>query len=576
MRIAHISDLHLSQSNLDSFKRFYLEALINDLLKFHRRGNIEFIFLTGDLVDRGGSSLGANCYDIVETTFIQPVLNALDLTRDKIVILPGNHDVDASMVEEISERGLLSLKEVDQVNVFVNKHRSEWHDGINRIKPFKTFEKKFYNDLKDCQLSNFESCFVLKSKDQLNIGVAALNSAWRCSPAPPPDRLLLGTLQILEAKDYFKKHGTHFNFLLIHHPLDIFESFEKPEIKGFISNFGFHALLCGHTHAAEQASHIGVDGNLFFSVAKSAFSNPREPYDKYKPGYAIMDFNFTQKGKVEVETNFRKYIHQRVSFDKDVETREDGYYRIVLPITINMPAGFKGKEVIVEGASEPIIDAWNKVTDVLIDSAFPNISTKMAGLIKEYMFPGKLDHYNNSMDIFYDVKRVDANHFGLDEIQQFTIVSDGSPFSLDTGYFIEKNNDGSDRSDIEIAAFTVDDIPVDRSRVIITEKVTGTTIQKHLKLNLTLEGRKEFKVKISIRSIHSLTLNGIWKYDINRITENLSLQVKNSGNFELDIIKYGNSSSNFSESFPFLDTRKIKYENLLMPGEGFILVVKNK
>lgn len=576
MRIAHISDLHLSKSNLDSFKRFYLDALINDLLKFHRRGKIEFIFLTGDLVDKGGSSLGANCYDIVETTFIQPVLNALDLTRDKIVILPGNHDIDASMVEEISERGLLSLKEVDQVNVFVNKHKSEWHDGINRIKPFKTFEKKFYHDIRDCQLSNFESCFVLRSRDQLSIGVAALNSAWRCSPAPPPDKLLLGTLQILEAKDYFKKQGTHFNFLLIHHPLDIFESFEKPEIKGFISNFGFHTLLCGHTHAADQASHIGVDGNLFFSVAKSAFSNPREPYDKYKPGYAVMDFNFDQKGKVEVETNFRKYIHQRVSFDKDVETSEDGYYRIVLPITVNVPAGFKGKEIVVEGVQEPILDAWNKVTDVLIDSAFPNIGTRIAGLIKEYMFPGRLDHYNSRMDIFYDLERVDANHFSLDEIQEFTIVSDGTAFSLNTNYFVEKNNDGSDKSDIEIAEFAVDDVPVDKSEVKVDEEVVGTILRKVITLNLTLEGKKEFKVRIVIKSIHSLTLNGIWTYNITRITEDLSLQVKNGGNFELDIIKFGNNSEDVIETAPFLDTRKIKYENLLMPGEGFILVVKNK
>lgn len=576
MRIAHISDLHLSQNNLDSFKRFYLEALIKDLQKFHRQDKVEMIFLTGDLVDKGGRSLGDNCYGIVEESFIRPVLEALELTRDKLIMLPGNHDIDASAVESISEDGLSNINDVDRVNKFVNNNKHQWHDGINRIKPYKTFEAKFYDGMSDCYLTNFESCFIVKSKDQLSVGIAALNSAWRCRPGPGVEKLFLGTAQILEAKDYFKANKTHLNFLLIHHPLDAFEGFEKPEIKGFISNFGFHAVLCGHTHTADQASYIGVDGNLFISVAKSAFSNPREPYDRYKPGYAIMDFNINQDGGVEIESYFRKYIHQRVSFDKDVETSEDGYYKIVLPIKISVPPGFKAKQNLADGVNDAIVKAWNKVTDVLINSAFPSIGTKMAGLIKEYMLPGRLDHYNSSMDIWYDIKRVDANHFGLNETQEFTVVSDGSEFSLDANYFIEKNNDKNDRSDIGIEEVLIDDIPIDKDKVEVTEAVIGSIIRKGVKLNLTLAGKKEFKIKITIKSIHSLTLNGIWKYDITRITENLSLQVRNTDNFELDIIKFGNSADNFIESFPFLDTRKIKYENLLMPGEGFILVVKNK
>lgn len=576
MRIVHISDLHLSQHNLDSFKRFYLAALINDLKKFHRREKIEMIFLTGDLVDQGGHSLGADCFQAVEQAFIRPVLDELDLTNDKIIILPGNHDVNSSMKDPISENGLFALQGVDEVNTFVSAHKNKWHDGINRMKPYKTFEGEFYKGVAHCYLSNFESCFVIESQEHLKIGIAALNSAWRCSPAPPPDKLLLGTHQILEAKDYFIKNGTHFNFLLIHHPLDTFEHFEKPEIKGFISNFGFHVVLCGHTHHADQASHIGVSGNLFYSTAKSAFSNPRESYDKYKPGYAIMDFNINAKGHVEVESHFRKYIHQRVSFDKDVETSDDGYYKIVLPVTVNVPPGFKTSEALVDGVKEPIVNAWNEVTDVLIKSAFPDIGKKMAHLIKKSMFRGKLDHYNNSMDIFYDLKRVDANHFSLDETQEFTIVSDGTPFSLDTGYFIEKNNDVNDKSDIVIAEFMVDGDPVDKTTIQINEKLTNNILRKDVRLNLKLEGKKEFKIKMIIRSVHSLILNGIWKFDITRITENLSLQVRNGDNFELDIIKFGSSADNFIESFPFLDTRKIKYENLLMPGEGFILVVKSK
>ena len=41
-------------------------------------------------------------------------------------------------------------------------------------------------------------------------------------------------------------------------------------------------------------------------------------------------------------------------------------------------------------------------------------------------------------------------------------------------------------------------------------------------------------------------------------------------------MKFGNSSPNFKEFKPFGDTDGQIYEDLVMPGEGFILVVKSK
>jgi 3',5'-cyclic AMP phosphodiesterase CpdA len=58
MRIVQLSDVHLSKENLEDLKNYYLQALIDDLKKFQAEKPIDVILFTGDLVDRGGESLG--------------------------------------------------------------------------------------------------------------------------------------------------------------------------------------------------------------------------------------------------------------------------------------------------------------------------------------------------------------------------------------------------------------------------------------------------------------------------------------------------------------------------------------
>jgi len=141
------------------------------------------------------------------------------------------------------------------------------------------------------------------------IGIAAFNSAWRCSTKLPKDKLFFGTKQILNANDFFKSNATTFNIALIHHPIEFVGEIEKQEIKTFLYSSEFHVLLCGHTHRADIIHALGTRNKLFTSVAKTAFSNPRETIDTHKSGYSIIDLEKTLIDDYDIVCHFRKYIH---------------------------------------------------------------------------------------------------------------------------------------------------------------------------------------------------------------------------------------------------------------------------
>lgn len=337
MRIIHLSDLHLSKDNLSSLKQFYLNALLKDLTNWHRDKKIDLIVLTGDLIDKGGSSFKdeENVYDVVEKEFITPILETLKINRNRFIFIPGNHDVVESKIEDLTESGMIDkFDNIDRINKYLDEHKTSIHTGIERISAYSEFEKKFYGGNTDCYLSNFESCFIVDI-DGEKIGIGAFNSAWRCSSKLPSDKLLFGTKQVLNANDYFDSKGTTMNIALIHHPIEHISEVDKNELTSFLHTNKFHILLCGHTHKGDNVYTFGTRNKLFTSVAKTAFSNPRENVDTFKAGYSVLDFDKSSIGDIDIKCNFRKYIHNRVEFDKDVDTSPNGESIETLKISTN-------------------------------------------------------------------------------------------------------------------------------------------------------------------------------------------------------------------------------------------------
>ncbi|MCF6177330.1 MAG: metallophosphoesterase [Victivallaceae bacterium] len=326
MRIIHFSDVHLSKSNEKDLNQYYLTAVLEDLYKFDSQSKIDLILITGDSIHRGGESFNfaptENPFDYFKQSFSDKIVQKLD--RDiPIIYSLGNHDliINEETIDEMVETGMDGkLLTTSAINSFIDNKRDEDYVAFKKQNKFKEFEKKLQFDCIDKYHSNFESAYIM-SIDGQKIGIASLNSSWRCTPHLPEKSMSFGSRQILEVSDFFNKHNTALNIGLMHHPPHLFEDAEKREIINFLELKNIDFIFCGHSHKSDSKCLHGVKGNLYFVTAKSAFNDPREKVGDYQPGYCVVDIVTADN---LVTTYFRKYVHSRVEFDKDTEAAQDG------------------------------------------------------------------------------------------------------------------------------------------------------------------------------------------------------------------------------------------------------------
>jgi predicted phosphodiesterase/GTPase SAR1 family protein len=435
MRILHLSDIHFSNDNLIDFNRYFKKAFLIDIEEFNRDKQIDFVVITGDILDKGGASFESPLYGymLFEEEFVEPLCKALSLDKQDIIFIPGNHDVDVSKINKYMESGIQNeLNSIDSINKFVHENSSVDKQGIARMADFHEYKKTFYNGSGNNHLSCFESVFI-RDYDGKKIGFGAVNTSWRCSPELPKDKLVVGTSQVFNIDDKLSQEKTQFNIILLHHPLELISELERHELNNIIHEKDFNLLMCGHTHETKVEGVSGANGNIFYSIAKSAFNNPREEIDRYKSGYIILDVNIDDN---EITTYFRKYIHNRFAFDMDVDICKNGTFSTKLAHR-NSRKGFL-----------ELISIKNKTCDIFkedvnqslltfgTDSIAPKEITKLFVLPSITDSPETIGEINEEKKHFnlQDLLRTDDNYLliGEKELGKTTLLN---------RLFIEASND---------------------------------------------------------------------------------------------------------------------------------------
>ena len=86
IRILHISDFHYESRNLGEYKDFVLK-----LCNAVKDKCIDLIVFSGDLIYDGKSEKAYN--EVIDILF-RPLLQTTGLTNEKLLVVPGNHDVN--------------------------------------------------------------------------------------------------------------------------------------------------------------------------------------------------------------------------------------------------------------------------------------------------------------------------------------------------------------------------------------------------------------------------------------------------------------------------------------------------
>src|SRR5919109_4271194 len=87
LRVLHASDLHIPSENRTDHE-IVSRAFLADVAEQTQKP-VEIVVFSGDLANTGQASEFAYASELV----LEPLLNGLKLSRDRIILVPGNHDV---------------------------------------------------------------------------------------------------------------------------------------------------------------------------------------------------------------------------------------------------------------------------------------------------------------------------------------------------------------------------------------------------------------------------------------------------------------------------------------------------
>ena len=596
MRIAHITDFHYSKAiNHYDFDNLF-QALLEGLKIEHMEKKIDLIFITGDLVDKGGRSFAPdNHYDIIQNKILEVIAKDLGLSRDRIILIPGNHDVcEKSDGELFYLKGLRGSIDIPAVNKLIDENLTDWKNAeISGLKQFKEFEKSYYNSLCDntteIDHSNFETCFTF-SFGNAKIGVAAFNSSWSCSTELDKTakfKLAFGTSQIIRATTKFK-NKTDFNIALLHHPInmDLYDEQEEAEMKILFSLGNFSMLFCGHTHTVTDTYVKEPDASYYLIVTKAGFNTSRTEEEKYKSGFSLIDLSYISDDQIKVSRHYRKYLPPKKRFDFDVEQANRSTSAFELkPRTIgrNFIKYLKSQNVLFDVERKVLFETINSISQNYIKSTFPK-TTDLALKKSIERFLPKTNQFNSirkNLKLDWEISFHSDGYYYLKENQSFEILSTIDPVQFSSSIYVDTILDGKDKTDMKITEFYIAGENMLDKFVLEMENLpkdgTYGRERKRLDADVVLQGKESYMIQRKFEIINSLATKKAYTYKFINIIEGFKINISDpASQYHVELFGIGTDLyySNKNKEGEILKEISISQPSeILIPGDEFWLFV---
>lgn len=326
IRILHLTDFHFNNKTLRDWDEFYKDAFFSKLNELTIDKKIDFVFFTGDLIDKGGKDFKETKIALNEfnKNIIQPILEKLNLNVSRFIICPGNHDINRFADTKIDENGLKNtLNNTEEVINFINEREKEKSfKYIKRIEDYKNFELELYKDIdieKNHSIFNFSLKYNING---LSVGVSSLNSSWRCYDDDDYGNILIGENQINNNFKFIK--DCQVKIALIHHQLDWVSKIEKGIITSHL-NKNYDIILSGHVHEHMSIMATGFTGSSFHNVSPSGLNQIRTDNLTFVNGFTIIDYN------ENIDCHYLKYNHSHKEFVDNTDIVPTGKKRFVKP-----------------------------------------------------------------------------------------------------------------------------------------------------------------------------------------------------------------------------------------------------
>jgi len=287
--IVHLSDLHFKN---DVENRFRIERLRDDLSELPLGSNVITAF-TGDLVQSGEQEQ----YDVLFDLLLGPLIES----DHNIAIVPGNHDIQRALTDQVAAATLLSDHASSYLfsgNSFVATPFPNNPDGP--LVNYRALESLFE--------PYTERSFYGYVKQISDVSIVGMNSTWLSHDRQngETDR---GKLRIEPhvLERYAKSLPLNgFKVLLLHHPLDWLEEVTRDAVTSLATQ-NFDLVLFGHVHTADLTTLVRNENGASFIQSPPL----RADWSKGTNGYSIIRCNTESRAS---ELTYRSYSKSRRVF----------------------------------------------------------------------------------------------------------------------------------------------------------------------------------------------------------------------------------------------------------------------
>lgn len=290
----HLSDLHLrTETEFDS--SIVRNELLKDIYKCNGDYGLEpdFIVVSGDIAFSGQPEEYA-----MASEFFDKTLSQLKLPRDRLFLVPGNHDVDRKAIKGIlSTKVAEILNDHDIVTEFFS-NREELSQVFGRLHNFANFVQNYFGDKHpywNLDHPYYVHPLILSGH---TLAIVGLTTAFASSQGDKKGMLLLGEPQVRWAFDELnhlekklKGMGKRIDFRigLYHHPIEWLQSFDEKLVRPLLFD-NFDVLLHGHLHE----THLELTGkpksNAVQIAAGAIYDKWKEPNIPFSYNYGRLDF----------------------------------------------------------------------------------------------------------------------------------------------------------------------------------------------------------------------------------------------------------------------------------------------
>lgn len=261
----HVSDFHFKDDG--SYDRaVVLRSLLSAVEEKVQHRDIcpDCIFVTGDIAHSGREQEYAAASD-----FFDKLRKVTELDKDRLFIVPGNHDVDRPKGKGLV-RSLSS--EEESVDFFGPEHPQ--HHFV-KLEAFRQWFNDYFKGVRE-----FPSRSTCQAQEidvrGIRIGVVAINSALFSLDQNDHGKLWVGRLCLDEAIEEINRLSPHLRIALIHHPLEWLHEDERSNIQTKLSN-NVDCILRGHLHEAESSKTVTSTTSVLHIAAGAAYQSRKYP-----------------------------------------------------------------------------------------------------------------------------------------------------------------------------------------------------------------------------------------------------------------------------------------------------------